>query len=365
LEKEGRELQILRRNKKNNIFINILYLTAILLTIDRIEPFINRRFIFDSYANRKNKGVHAAIKRLQKFLNIEENKYFFKGDVKTFFPSIDKDILYGLLLDHIKQIKQIKEVEKKFILNILKIIIFQDPTNPAPVFTGNKKLLALVPKEKSLFNAARNKGLPIGSLASQFLSNIYLNELDQFVKHELKIKYYLRYVDDFVILAKDADTLTAWKKEIDGFLQKKLKLILHPQKITIQHQSKGIDFLGYIVRKKYLLVRKRTVKSFKRKLYFFNHLIDPKKFPIIDPPSALEISKRYFKKELILPVVPDFALLQKMLAVINSYYGVFCFANTYRLRKTIYEKHFHDLKKYFLPIKDYASMSLNIKPPLS
>lgn len=330
------------------------------LIIDKIGPFIDKKFIFDSYANRKNKGIHQAIKRLQKFLRKRNNQHFLKGDIKTFFPLVDKNILWHLVLSQVKPIREINQEEKIFILKLLKTIISQDPIHPLPVFTGNKKLLSLVPKEKSLFHAPKNKGLPIGSFTSQFFANLYLNELDQFIKHYLKIKYYIRYVDDFVILGKDTKTLVSWQKEIEKFLRERLKLSLHPKKIIIQHKSKGIDFLGYIVREKYLLVRKRTIKAFKRKLYFFNHLIDPKKFPITDPPSTLKLSKYYFKKELVPPITLDLALLQKILAVINSYYGIFSFANTYNLRKTLYEKHFHRLKKYFLP-KDNDYKTIKIK----
>lgn len=329
------------------------------LIIDRIGQFIDKKFIFDSYANRKDKGTHRAVERLQKLLRKKNNQYYLKGDVKTFFPSIDKNILWQLSSKHIEQVKEIGLEEKSFLSNLAKIIIFQDPIHPLPVFTGNKKLLSLVPKEKSLFYTSKDKGLPIGSFTSQFFANIYLNELDQFIKHQLKIKYYIRYVDDFVILGKDTKTLVSWQKEIQKFLQEKLKLTLHPKKIIIQHQSKGINFLGYIIREKYLLVRKRTIKAFKRKLYFLNHLIDPKNFPIADPPSTLKLSKYYFQEELVPPVTLDSALLQKMLAVINSYYGIFYFANTYNLRKTLYEKHFHHLKKYFLPKKDYKTIKIN------
>ena len=161
-------------------------------------------------------------------------------------------------------------------------------------------------------------------------------------------------------MEKNTRNLVNWKKEIQNFLQEKLKVALHPKKTIIQHKSKGIDFLGYIIKQKYILVRKRTVKSFKRKLYFFNHLIDPKNFPVADPPSTLNLSKYYFKKELIPPITLNLALLQKMLAVINSYYGIFSFANTYNLRKALYEKHFHHLKKYFLPKKDnYKTIKIN------
>jgi len=252
--------------------------------------------------------------------------------------------------------------EKTFILNLSSKIIFQNPISPLPCFTGDKKLLLLVPKEKSMFYAPKDRGLPIGSLTSQFFANIYLNELDQFVKHELKAKCYIRYVDDFVILEKDAKTLTRLQKQIQNFLKEKLKLSLLPNKTIIQHKSKGIDFLGYIVREKYLLVRKRTVKSFKRKVYFFNHLIDPNNFPIADPPATIKLAKLYFKKDLIPPLAPDLAILQKMLSTINSYYGIISFANSYNLRKSFYQKHFHGLKKYFLPKKDYKS--IKIKPAI-
>lgn len=330
------------------------------LIVDRIGPFIDKKFIFDCFSNRKTKGTHMAVKRLQKFMH-KENQYYLMADVKTFFPSIDKDILFSLLSKHVESIKGICPEEKEFTLNLSRLIIFQDPINPLPNFTGNIKLLSLVPKQKSLFYIPKNKGLPIGSLTSQFFANIYLNELDQFVKHKLKIKYYIRYVDDFVILGEDTKTLMNYKKEIEIFLEQKLKLSLHPKKTIIQHKSKGINFLGYIVKEKYLLVRKRTVKSFKKRLYFFNHLIDPKRFPIIDPPTNLKLSRLYFKKDLIPPVVPDLALLQKMLSIINSYYGIFNFANSYNLKKDIYEKRFFNLKKYFLPKdkKNYKTIKIN------
>jgi hypothetical protein len=328
------------------------------LVIDGIEKMIDKKFIFDCYSNRKNKGTHMAVKRLKKFMN-KDNDYYLKGDIKSFFPSIDKNVLWDLFKKHIESCKEIKQKEKQFILSISKKIIFQNPVSPPPLLTGNEKLLLLVPKEKSLFYAPTNKGLPIGSLSSQFFANIYLNELDQFIKHKLKIKYYIRYVDDFVIFGKSKKYLSKQRIEIENFIKEKLTLSLHPKKTFIRKKSEGIDFLGYIVKTKYLLVRKRTVKSFKRKLYFFNHLIKPEIFPIADYPMNLKISKACFKKELIPPIVPNLALLQKMLSVINSYYGIFRFADSYNLRKKLYERRFLHLKEYFLPKKDYKSIKIN------
>ncbi|MFA5638840.1 MAG: reverse transcriptase/maturase family protein [Anaerovoracaceae bacterium] len=327
--------------------------------VDKIGKFIDKKFIYDSCANRKNKGTHFAVKRLQKFLRSKVNEYYLQADIKTFFPSIDKKILWRHIQNHVLQIKEVPLEEKRFILNICKKIVFQDPINPPPIFTGNRNLLSLVPREKSLFYIPKDKGLPIGSLTSQFFANVYLNELDQYIKHELKIKHYIRYVDDFVILGKDTKELISLQKEIQNFLSRELNLSLHPKKTVIQHKSKGIDFLGYIIRERYLLARKRTVKSFKRKLYFFNHLLDPKNFPIAVPPPDFKLTKSYDKKELIPPIIPDLSFLQKILAVVNSYYGIFSFANTYNLRKTLYENHFHHLKKYFLPRESYKMMKIN------
>ena len=333
------------------------------IIINEIGNYIDRKFIFDSYANRKDKGTHFAVKRTQKILKNVKNEYCLKADIKAFFPSINKNILWRLVRDHISKIKEMPPKDRSFVLDLCGKIIFQNPVDPAPILTGNENLLSSVPREKSLFHIPRHKGLPIGSLTSQFFANIYLNELDQFVKHKLKAKHYVRYVDDFVILGENAKDLAILKKEIQDFIQKELDLSLHPGKTVIQHKSKGIDFLGYIIRERYLLVRKRTVKSFKRRIYFFNHLLDPKNFPIADPPSDFKFLKRYSKRKLIAPVVPSLPLLQKILAVINSYYGVFSFANTYNLRKTLYENHFHLLKKYFIPQEEDYRM-IKIRPAL-
>lgn len=112
--------------------------------------------------------------------------------------------------------------------------------------------------------------MPLGNLTSQFFANIYLNELDQFVKHELKVKYYIRYVDDFVILHKSRFQLEKWKKEIETFLREKLKLELHPDKSRIVNLSKGVDFVGFRNFYNYKLLRKRNIKSMNRKINLYN-----------------------------------------------------------------------------------------------
>ncbi len=108
--------------------------------------------------------------------------------------------------------------------------------------------------------------MPLGNLTSQFFANVYLNELDYFVKHILKIKYYIRYVDDFVILHYSLKQLKTWKIEIENFLSQKLKLCLHPNKSRIISIYRGIDFVGFRNYKKWKLLRKRNIRNMKRKI---------------------------------------------------------------------------------------------------
>ena len=121
--------------------------------------------------------------------------------------------------------------------------------------------------------------MPLGNLTSQFFANIYLNELDLFVKHKLKAKYYIRYVDDFVILNSSKEQLINWKKQIKDFLKERLKLELHPDKSKIISLSKGVDFVGFRNFYYFKLLRKRNINNMKRKIKLFNdYRIDYNKF---------------------------------------------------------------------------------------
>jgi len=119
-------------------------------------------------------------------------------------------------------------------------------------------------------NFKDKRGMPLGNLTSQFFANVYLNELDQFIKHKLKIKYYIRYVDDFIILYNSKEQLEKWKKEIQDFLREKLKLELHPDKSKIISLSRGIDFVGFRNFYYFKLLRKRNIRNMRRKIKLFN-----------------------------------------------------------------------------------------------
>lgn len=190
-------------------------------------------FIFDSYACRIGKGTHRAVLRLQSFFRKESKNntrqtYVLKCDIKKFFDSINQDILMALLRRRIKD---------NDALWLLERIIKSFP-----------------------------KGLPLGNITSQLFANIYLNKLDQFIKHVFKVKYYIRYCDDFVILDHNKKSLENLISQIDIFLKTNLALCLHPNKITIQTYRQGIDFLGYVSFPYHTVIRVRTKKRMFKKL---------------------------------------------------------------------------------------------------
>nr|WP_162050461.1 RNA-directed DNA polymerase [Fluviibacter phosphoraccumulans] len=211
-------------------------------------------------------------------------------------------------------------------------------------------LLAQVPQHKSLYGAPPGVGLPIGSLTSQFFANVYLNELDQFVKHTLGVRAYLRYVDDFVLLADNPQILLIWKSKIEHFLHDLLRLELHPGKVKLQRCNQGIDFLGSIVFPDHRLVRQRSVRALRRRLAWFKWLVSPhKESPTPKPPTGRW--QRWLSEHQVLnaPEQPTMAFLTRMLSTINSYYGIFGHANTWRLRKHIFQNELGPLRTYFIP----------------
>lgn len=186
-----------------------------------------RRFIRDNYACIPGRGTHDGLRRVSGFARSitrhwTQQAYFMKADVANFFNSIDRHILINLAERH---------VPEEWLRILIRQIVLHDPrTNfrrRSPAFLFEK-----MPRHKSLLHASDGKGLPIGNLTSQFFANLYMNELDQYVKHVLKAKYYGRYVDDMVLFHEDPDVLNRWYEQIDEFLKSRLAIHLHPNKNT-------------------------------------------------------------------------------------------------------------------------------------
>jgi len=207
-----------------------------------IEPIFEKQFIYDSYACRVGKGTHAAVRRFKEFLR--HNSYVLKCDIEKYFPSIDHQILLELINRRIR--------DEKLISLIAKIIENRppDPDSDIPKwFSGDDLFTPLT----------RPRGIPIGNLTSQFFANIYLHELDAFVKYKLQEKYYIRYVDDLVVLGNDKKHIHDIKNQINEFLQT-LRLKLHPKKSKVFPVRVGTDFLGYRIYPTHSRIRRANVK---------------------------------------------------------------------------------------------------------
>ncbi len=212
-----------------------------------IEPIWERRFITDSYACRVGKGTHAALDRVTQFAR--QYPYVLQCDVVQFFPSIDHAVLERLLARRIAD-KRTMQLCHSIIASGIDIHkeAYQMQWFP------NDNLLA----------ASRPRGLPIGNQTSQFWANVYLHELDKFVKHQLRCPAYLRYVDDLLLFAPDKPTLHRWRGEISSFLQS-LRLIIHPGKSRVYPVKTGIPFLGFIVYPTHRRLRRSSGIAFARR----------------------------------------------------------------------------------------------------
>lgn len=225
-----------------------------------IEPIFEKTFIFDSYACRIGKGTHKAVDRFTQFCR--NRQYVLKADISKYFPSIDHEILKDLIRHKIRDSKT---------LWLIDLII--DSSNPQEPFN------AYFPGDDLFAPLERPHGIPIGNLTSQFFSNIYLNPLDHFIKERLLCKYYIRYCDDFVVIADSKNWLHEVKLRINEFLIS-LRLKLHPRKCQVFPVKDGTDFLGYKVFPTYRRVRKASVTRFQRRMRRFQGAYANRKVPI-------------------------------------------------------------------------------------
>jgi len=257
----------------------------------KLYPIFNPTFVYTSYSSRKEKGTHRAVIKLAKMLRAVNQTYgrcfVLKCDIKKFFPTIDHKVLMKITAKTIKDkdaLWLIKKIVKSF---------------------------------ESEFTTKRDKkGTPIGNLTSQILVNVYMNKMDQFIKEQLKAKYYVRYADDFIIAYHNQDYLFDLKNQIESFLKNKLKLSLHPGKVIIRKYHQGIDFLGYVILPKAIVLRTKTKQRIFRKM-------------------------KQRVKEYKRGKIDEQTLMQSF----NSYLGVLSHAKSYKLEQELKHKMWEWLKK--------------------
>ncbi len=225
------------------------------LLYNKISARFQNSFIADSCACIPGRGTLYAGKRLESKVRSITQKWsipasYLKCDLANFFVSINKNVL-------LEQIK--RKIHEQWWMDLAELILMHDPRESF-VLQSSPSLVRLVPQHKQLGSQPSHLGLPIGNLSSQFFANIYLNDLDQFIKHELRVKHYIRYVDDFVLLHESTKQLNKWHAAINEFLPT-LGARLNPSKTVMQPISRGIDFVGHLIKPFRRSTRKRTVNQ--------------------------------------------------------------------------------------------------------
>lgn len=205
--------------------------------VNVVEPLFEGRFVFDSYSCRVGKGTHAAVRRLRTFLSQASSNgmrtvYAVKCDVRKFFASVNHSILLALLA---------KRIEDPATMRLLRNII-------------------------GSFSVSPDTGIPLGNLTSQLFANIYLHELDWFVKQKLHVRHYIRYCDDFIMLVHLRDEAFELAEKADIFLRTNLKVELHPNKVHVRTWAQGIDFLGYVILPHVTIIRPLTSRRLVRRI---------------------------------------------------------------------------------------------------
>jgi hypothetical protein len=262
---------------------------------NRVSDFFHRRFINDSYACIPGRGNLYGASRLEKYMrsvseNYQKKAYFLQADLKNFFVTIDKNILLNI-------INRYPLEEETF--DLLRYILFHDATRD-PILNCSKEKFNLVPHHKRL-GGTGDTGLPIGNLSSQFFANIYLNELDQYVKRVLGVKAYGRYVDDLYMISQDMQFLNDCFYKMQSFVKDRLAIEFHPNKTSRNTLDKGVNFCGYVVKPYRKYVRRRSTNA------------------------MINVAQSKQKTE-------DF---EKWKERINSYLSLCRHASTYKLRKQI------------------------------
>lgn len=258
-----------------------------------LNPKFDKGFIEHSYACRKGRGTHQAANKMESWIRRSDRRpgqyYYLKMDVSKYFYRVDHDVAMNILN------RKIKDPDVIWLLE--KIIRSEQMAFGLPLWTDPADC------DQRLYR----KGIPIGNLTSQLLANIYLNELDQFCKHTLRVRYYARYMDDFTIIHHDKAYLHEVKAKIEEFLNNELELHLN-NKTCIRPISVGLEFVGYRIWPTHRKLKKKTAKKIRRRVKYLTH--------------------KYQKGEIE---------WEELNASIQSYMGILKYCNSHGLQKKVFE----------------------------
>lgn len=275
------------------------------LVIKELMPYFEKYFIKESFSCMEGKGVLYGVKTMFEYIkecteNYTKDAWILKMDIKSFFMSINKQLLADMIDNFIVEYYE-NDRKKEKLRELCKQIVLHHPELNCEK-RGDQSLWTKLDPNKSLFNVGYERGLPIGNLTSQIFANFFLTKLDRFIKETLGFKYYGRYVDDFMIVSSDKEKLKSSVDKIIEFAQRELKLTIHSNKRYFQHYTKGVQFIGSVIKPNRIYVLNRTKGSLYYKLRnLFNN--------------------------------PDEKRLDKLIMTVNSYIGYMKHYNTYNIRK--------------------------------
>jgi hypothetical protein len=304
-----------------------------------INKIFEKEFIEDSYSCRKNKGTLYGIKRVSKFIkqcseNYTRECYILKLDLEGYFYNIDKKLLFGMIKSKVEEKRELLEIDFETIMFLIEKTIFHNSLKNVKRIGTNKEWKKLS-KSKSLFFAKKDRGLPIGNLTSQLFSNIYMDSFDKFVKNELGIKYYGRYVDDFIIIHNDKNYIKSLIDICSNWLKVNLSMNIHPKKIYVQPYQRGVAFLGSYIKPHVMYVGKRTKNNFYKLIKTINNQF--------------------------MSHIDDMEYYKQIRMGINSYLGSMQHYSSFKLRKKILGDLIKEFWVCFGVDKEYKRVVLNCK----
>lgn len=282
------------------------------LIIKKLNHLFEAQFINDSYSCREGKGTQYGVNRIAGFIrecskNYTKDCYILKMDIQSFFMSIDKKILFQKLREFV--LEQYHEQDQLLLVELIYKVIFNSPEDNCHI-KGRRKDWHGLPASKSLFTVEKGKGLPIGNLTSQIFANFYLNFFDKFVVEECGIQFYGRYVDDFVIVHEDKSFLLRLKEKLKEYIKQELAMTLHPKKVYLQHYTKGVKFIGAVIKPNREYIGNRTKGNLYAKIRGYNEELSR------NPKQAAK-------------------MIEQVTASINSYLGFMIHYKTFKIRRKL------------------------------
>jgi len=300
---------------------------------------IDQQLIYDTYSCREKKGTLFGVNRAKSFMrscseDYTENTYYLKLDIEAYFMNMQHTLLFEKVIAMLPTYKKsFLGINRDTLIYLIQQTIFNNVAANCRI-KGSKTDWNGLPSTKSLFNYPKDTGLPIGNLTSQVFGNVYLNCFDHYVKKELNMKYYGRYVDDMIFFHKDKNYLESMVPQLSNVLLSNFKLKVHPKKIVLRSIEEGIPFLGQFIKPHRSYIGNRTKNNFYQ--------------------AIQEINKN-------MAVAPQFSWQQlcDIRARVNSYLGYMQHANSFNLRKAMLNKLIKRFYDFFYVVKDLKKVIIN------